>query len=97
MSRGVGLGFANPPYFLSHHELRGPPDGQITPQAEFLSSPVCKNIWLSPSGKSNLALVPSRSERGAFRDRHGRGAGCGGREGALDDAWLFADDEVVWS
>jgi hypothetical protein len=38
-------------------------------------------------------LVP---QRGA-RDRHERGAGCDGREGALDDAQHFADGEVVWS
>ena len=37
------------------------------------------------------------SHRGAARDRHGRGAGCGGREERIDErAWL-ADDEVVWS
>jgi hypothetical protein len=37
------------------------------------------------------------SHRGAARDRHGRGAGCGGREERIDErAWL-ADGEVVWS
>jgi len=28
---------------------------------------------------------PSRPTRGAYRDRHGRGAGCGGRGGAIDE------------
>jgi hypothetical protein len=37
-----------------------------------LSSPLAKNISLSPSGKSNLRLPPSRLTRGAYRDRHGR-------------------------
>jgi len=27
----------------------------------------------------------SRTTRGAYRDRHGRGAGCGGREGVFDE------------
>jgi hypothetical protein len=37
------------------------------------------------------------SHRGAARDRHGRGAGCGGRKLRIDErAWL-ADGEVVWS
>ena len=39
------------------------------------------NIPLNPSGKSLLQLRPSRSERGAYRDRHERGMGCGGRQG----------------
>src|ERR1700722_13432395 len=37
------------------------------------------------------------SHRGAARDRHGRGAGCGGRKLRIDErAWL-ADGEVVWA
>jgi hypothetical protein len=38
----------------------------------FLSSPSAKNISLSPSGKSNLQLAPSRPARGALRGRHER-------------------------
>ena len=52
------------------------PDGQIT---ELLSSPSYKNIPLPVSPKSNLYRQPSHPTRGAYRDRHGRGAGCGGR------------------
>jgi hypothetical protein len=51
-------------------------DGQIT---ELLSSPLCKNISVSAYPKSNLYASPSHPTRGAYRDRHGRGAGCGGR------------------
>ena len=51
-----------------------------------LSSPICKNISVLAGRKSlhkRRRLVPPR---GAARDRHERGAGCGGRESALDDA-----------
>jgi hypothetical protein len=54
-------------------------------QVDCVSSPVCKNIPLSPSGKSSLQARPVPSHRGATRDRHGRGAGCGGRGCALDE------------
>src|ERR1700689_4580855 len=37
------------------------------------------------------------SHRGAVRDRHGRGAGCGGREGRIDERAFLTDGEVVWS
>src|ERR1700692_984721 len=30
-------------------------------------------------------VIWSRPTRGAFRDRHRRGAGCGGREGHIDE------------
>src|SRR5436309_11394563 len=65
------------------------PDGQITRGSKFLSSPVEKNIWLSPSGKSNLPLAPSCSERGALRNVTKRGAGCGGRGHAADEQHLM--------
>src|SRR5260370_40279374 len=52
------------------------PDGQIT---ELLSSPLCKNIPVPALPKSLLYRQPSHPTRGAYRDRHGRGAGCGGR------------------
>ena len=44
-----------------------------------MSSPISKNIPVPASPKSNLYPSPSRLVRGAFRDRHGREAGCGGR------------------
>jgi hypothetical protein len=48
-------------------------------QAILLSSPPAKNIPLFTSLKSALQPAPSRPTRGAYRDRHGRGVGCGGR------------------
>ena len=38
----------------------------------FMSSPLCKNISLSVHPKSSLEPFPSRPERGAYHDRHGR-------------------------
>jgi hypothetical protein len=57
------------------------PDGQIgSPSVLPPSNPVCKNISLPPSGKSNLQLPPSRShKRGASRSSRTLGAGCSGR------------------
>jgi hypothetical protein len=48
-----------------------------------VSSPVCKNISPHPSGKSSLQIRAIPSHRGAYRDRHGRGVGCGGRGSVL--------------
>src|SRR5713226_9004678 len=48
-----------------------------------VSSPLCKNISVSVPPKSLLELWPSHPTRGAYRDRHGRGAGCGGRGSVL--------------
>jgi hypothetical protein len=54
------------------------PDRQIT---KSLSSPSRKNIPLHPDGQI-YGITPRVSpERGAFRDRHERGLGCGGRGG----------------
>jgi hypothetical protein len=52
------------------------PDGQISKN---LSSPFRKNILIFRRPKSVVYPPPSRPTRGAVRDRHGRGAGCGGR------------------
>jgi hypothetical protein len=38
-----------------------------------------------PVGQINSIALPVSSHRGAARDRHGRGAGCGGRGGAIDE------------
>jgi len=43
------------------------------------SSPFYKNILIFRNCKSVYILAPSRSSRRGARDRHGRGAGCGGR------------------
>src|ERR1700686_477973 len=38
-----------------------------------VSSPLCKNISLHPSGKSSLQVRAIPPHQGAYRDRHGRG------------------------
>ncbi len=48
----------------------------------FVSSPVSKNISLRRLVETDLLIPLSRPSRGAYRDRHERGAGCGGRGGA---------------
>ena len=53
-----------------------------------LSSPFCKNILIYRIPKSNLYRFPSRPTRGALRDRHERGAGCGGRGRRVDERRL---------
>jgi hypothetical protein len=53
--------------------------------ANLLSSPLCKNISLHRLVDTALLIPPSHPTRGAYRDRHGRGAGCGGRGCALDE------------
>jgi hypothetical protein len=61
-----------------------------------LSSPLCKNIPLSPSGKSSLQARPVLSHRGALRN-----VTNAGRDAVDADALLTngaeADGEVVWS
>jgi hypothetical protein len=44
-----------------------------------LSTPIAKNISIPCRPKSPPYPLPSRPTAGAYRDRHGRGAGCGGR------------------
>jgi hypothetical protein len=53
----------------------------------FLSSPLSKNIPLSPSGKSSLQARPVPPHRGAFRDRHGRRARDAVDAGGAFDEW----------
>jgi hypothetical protein len=47
---------------------------------------------------SEIDVCCSRSApaRGAYRDRHERGAECGGREDADRRTAVFADGQVVW-
>src|ERR1700733_10740595 len=61
------------------------------------SSPVRKNISLSPSGKSSLEPRASRLDKRGVGHRHERWAGCGGRFGGARRAAQQADGEVVWS
>jgi hypothetical protein len=53
------------------------------------SSPFRKNNVLLARPKSALSIPPSHPSRGADRDRHGRGVGCGGR-GSVRRVKMFA-------
>jgi hypothetical protein len=58
----------------------------ICPSGCLLSSHISdfpKNISVPTYPKSILELSPSRPTTGAYRDRHGRGMGCGGRGSVL--------------
>jgi hypothetical protein len=48
-----------------------------------VSSPICKNILVFEHPKSHLELFASHPTTGAYRDRHERGMGCGGRGSVL--------------
>src|SRR5882757_6925853 len=61
------------------------PDGQISKN---LSSPLTKNIPLSPSGKSVVLIGPSHPTRGALRNVTKRAVGCGGRRGHKDEGGI---------
>src|SRR6266849_5970173 len=69
-----------------HDEQRGPlicPSGALSTGLSSLISDFPKNISVPTHPKSLLELWPSHPTRGAYRDRHGRGAGCGGRGSVL--------------
>jgi hypothetical protein len=59
------------------------PDGQITGKAV---QPRLQKYSASRSGRNSSITRAVPPERGAYRDRHGRGAGCGGR-GSVGRAW----------
>src|SRR5260370_27946066 len=63
----------------------------------FLSSPICKNISLNPSGKSLLQLPPSCPKRGALRNVINAGRDAVDAGGASDEGAESADGEVVWT
>jgi hypothetical protein len=52
---------------------------------DFLSIPAEKNISFRCSVEADLLIRHPVPIRGAYRDRHERGAGCGGRGGASDE------------
>jgi hypothetical protein len=62
----------------------------------FLSSPLCKNISLNPSGKSSLELPPSCLEGGALANVINAGWDAMDAEARLTKR-ADADGEVVWS
>ena len=62
------------------------PDGQITSSsARGPVQPLSQKYSDFPKPKSGVWISPSRPMRGAFRDRHERGPGCGGRGCAFDE------------
>jgi hypothetical protein len=59
------------------------PVGRLLTGLSSLISNFPKNIFVSTYPKSILELFASHPTRGAYRDRHGRGVGCGGRGSVL--------------
>jgi hypothetical protein len=95
-----GDGFAKRsthPHDRLPHGLFNVPDGQITsPSNCGVSSLSHKDISVFPKSKSSY-MFSVLTHRGAARDRHGRGAGCGGRKGRHRRGRFVADGEDVWS
>src|SRR5712664_4122412 len=59
------------------------PSGALSTGVSSLISDFPKDILVPTYPKSILELLPSHPTRGAYRDRHGRGEGCGGRGSVL--------------
>jgi hypothetical protein len=59
------------------------PSGGFSTGLSSLISDFPKNISVPTHPKSHLELFASHPTRGAYRDRHGRGMGCGGRGSVL--------------
>src|SRR6266478_2919643 len=59
------------------------PSGGFLTGLSSLISDFPKNILVPTYPKSLLELFASHPTRGAYRDRHGRGEGCGGRGSVL--------------
>jgi hypothetical protein len=59
------------------------PSGGFLTGLSSLISDFPKNISVPTPPKSDLELFASHPTRGAYRDRHGRGEGCGGRGSVL--------------
>jgi hypothetical protein len=67
----------------------------------FLSSPICENKSV-PFARKSVAYRGRLVPTGAARDRHGRGAGCGGRGNvaralALQGGFAVSDSEARWT
>src|SRR3984893_11786887 len=62
------------------------PSGVLLTGVSSLISDFPKNISVPTHPKSHLELCASHPTRGAYRDRHGRGMGCGGR-GSVGARW----------
>src|SRR5258707_15106018 len=59
------------------------PSGGLLTGLSSLISDFPKDISVPTHPKSDLELFASHPTRGAFRERHGRGEGCGGRGSVL--------------
>jgi hypothetical protein len=70
------------PIVLADH---WPPGKSVIGSVVDLSSPITKNILLRRWVETAIHQANPVPIRGAFRDRHGRGMGCGGRDGAFDE------------
>src|SRR5258708_32834642 len=55
----------------------------ICPVQSSLQKEICSRL-----PQNTFRTAPSRPTRGAYRDRHGRGMGCGGRGSAIDEQRL---------
>jgi hypothetical protein len=64
------------------------PVGLLVERVSSLISDLPKNISVPTHPKSDLELFASHPTRGAYRDRHGRGEGCGGRGSVRRATWL---------
>ncbi len=71
-------------------------DGLVTSDLVGLSSPVCKNIPLNPSGKSILQLRPSRPNEGRWPSSRTLGGMRWTRQ-FRKTSEADADGEAVWS
>src|ERR1700675_3902567 len=67
---------------LASLEVICPTGGCLTGLSSLISD-FPKNISVPTHPKSDLELFASHPTTGAYRDRHGRGEGCGGRGSVL--------------
>ncbi len=82
---GPGLRFAPSglqPLTIRPAQMICPSGGLLTGLSSLISD-FPKNISVPTHPKSDLELFASHPTRGAYRDRHGRGEGCGGRGSVL--------------
>jgi hypothetical protein len=90
-------------YYLENFRTTFPsklPDGQIsTRMSDGDVQPSCEKYFASPFARHSItdSDLPA-SSRGAYRDRHERGArDAVDANGAQDEGASLADGEVVWS
>src|SRR5579863_8161905 len=91
-------------YYLKNFETTFPsklPDGQINAHlAQIKVHPSRKKYFASPIARHSItdSSHPASHLRGAYRDRHERGArDAVDANGAQDECARFADGEVVWA